>query len=107
MFPIISIVFNLIIVRIALGIAHGGASGVQTTQNPPSGVVDQSRSYNGHSTQYPMKPLAVTVTQLVHKETDAGDHTPIKESDSASLTEDDSQYTTRLSAKERGSWNAV
>ncbi|KAF8589099.1 hypothetical protein K439DRAFT_1612997 [Ramaria rubella] len=105
MFPIISIVFNLIIVRIALGIAHGGASGVQTTQNPPSGVVDGARSYNGHNTQYPMKPLAVTVTQLVHKETDA-DSTPVKEHDAESFT-DDSGMTTRLSSKERGSWNAV
>lgn len=57
-----------------------------------------------------MKPLAVTVTQLVHKETDP-ESTPIKEdphgdNDAASFT-DDSAMTTRLSNKERGSWNAV
>jgi hypothetical protein len=90
----------------SFSIAHAGTSGVQTTQDSPSGVADQSRSYNGHGTQYPMKPLAVTVTQLVHQETDADDATPVKEANTP-LTEDDSQYTTRLSAKERGSWNAV
>lgn len=106
-FPIISIVFNLIIVRIALGIAHGGNSGVHSTQNPPSGIVDGARSYQtGHVSQFPMKPLAVTVTQLVHKETD-NEETPVKERegdvDGASFT-DDSAITAR---KERGSWNAV
>ena len=89
----------------ARSIAHGGATEV-LTHNPPSGIVDPSRSYNGHAAQYPMKPLAVTVTQLVHKETDPEDATPVKEADAASFT-DDSQLTTHLSSKERGSWNAV
>jgi len=94
-FPIISIVFNLIIVRIALGIAHGGASGVHTTQNPT--VMDATRSYmtNGH-TQYPLKPLAVTVTQLVHKETDQ-EETPVKDRDS---------FNSESAGKENA-WNAV
>ena len=52
-----------------------------------------------------MKPLAVTVTQLVHQESDV-DTTPVKDIDSVSFT-DDSQLTAQLSAKERGSWNAV
>ncbi|KAF8503020.1 hypothetical protein BU17DRAFT_101872 [Hysterangium stoloniferum] len=98
-FPIISIVFNLIIVRIALGIAHGGASGMQTT-NPPSAVGDNARSFASHhnNSQFPMKPLAVTVTQLVTKETD----TPVKERDEDSFTTDEGRER-----KERGSWNAV
>ncbi|KAF8501837.1 hypothetical protein JB92DRAFT_2833708 [Gautieria morchelliformis] len=116
MFPIISIVFNLIIVRIALGIAHGGASGLQSTQ-PPTGIVD-SRSYSAHpghqSHQFPMKPLAVTVTQLVQKATDVEEQedTPVKEHergardcDVESLT--DVSATERMSNKERSAWNAV
>ncbi|GJJ10510.1 hypothetical protein Clacol_004736 [Clathrus columnatus] len=94
-FPIISIVFNLIIVRIALGIAHGGASGIHTNQNPTA--MDATRSYmtNGH-TQYPLKPLAVTVTQLVHKETDQ-EETPVKDRDS---------FNSEGAGKE-SAWNAV
>lgn len=53
-----------------------------------------------------MKPLAVTVTQLVQKETDIDmdgqEETPVKEREG-----DSDSATTRLSNKERGSWNAV
>ena len=83
---------------------------MNTTQHPPTGVVDTARSYNthhGHTSHLPMKPLAVTVTQLVHKETDVEldeqEQTPRKERDE----DDDSAMTARLSNKERGSWNAV
>lgn len=78
-----------------ISIAHGGASGVHTTQHPTA--LDGTRSYmsNGH-TQYPLKPLAVTVTQLVHKETDQ-ESTPVKDRDS---------FTSDGAAKEN-SWNAV
>ncbi|KAF8500620.1 hypothetical protein BU17DRAFT_102441 [Hysterangium stoloniferum] len=98
-FPIISIVFNLIIICIALGIAHGGASGMQTT-NPPSAVGDNAHSFASHhnNSQFPMKPLAITVTQLVTKET----HTPVKERDEDSFTTDEGRER-----KERGSWNAI
>ncbi|KAF8508434.1 hypothetical protein BU17DRAFT_56742, partial [Hysterangium stoloniferum] len=97
--PLFSIVFNLIIVRIALGIAHGGASGMQTT-NPPSAIGDNAHSFASHhnNSQFPMKPLAVPVTQLVSKETD----TPVKERDEDSFTTDEGRER-----KERGSWNAV
>ena len=54
-----------------------------------------------------MKPLAVTVTQFVHKETDIEldeqEQTPRKERDE----DDNSAMTARLSSKERESWNAV
>lgn len=66
---------------------------MHTTQNPTA--LDGTRSYNGH-TQYPLKPLAVTVTQLVHKETDQ-EETPVKDRDS---------FTSDGAAKE-GAWNAV
>ncbi|GJJ13097.1 hypothetical protein Clacol_007347 [Clathrus columnatus] len=68
-FPIISIVFNLIIVRIALGIAHGGASNLGS-KKVTSEVTGPNFEVTTGGTQYPLKPLAVTVTKLVHQERD-------------------------------------
>lgn len=96
-FPIISIAFNLIIVRIALGIAHGGPS-IKTTQNPTS---VQTGSFGHRTTQgagYPMKPLAVTVTHLVHQNTDADDTHPVKESEETYSANTDER---------KESWNPV
>ena len=106
-FPIISIAFNLIIVRIALGIAHGGPS-ITSTQHPTgvtsNGGVGSFNARTTTATQYPMKPLAVTVTQLVQQDSDVDvDVTPVKEGTDSFGTDD----TYAGARKERGSWNAV
>lgn len=65
----------------------------------PSAVSDNVRSFASHrNSQFPMKPLAVTVTQLVTEEADV----TIKERDEDSFTMDGGKER-----KERESWNAV
>ncbi|KAF8799456.1 hypothetical protein BYT27DRAFT_7201511 [Phlegmacium glaucopus] len=92
-FPIISIVFNLMIVRIALGISHGEASRLQFG---PSSSGGNSRPLI--NSEFPMKPMAVTVTQLVTGDRPVND----KERDEDSFMTDGGKER-----KGRPSWNAV